>query len=84
MPITISGPWSDTTSTFQSMSLDDDDEIDEVRADRGHHRCRVRDTACRRSGRAHYHSLFISCESRSLGVERLKAQVLALRKGRSS
>lgn len=31
----FSGPWSDTTSTFQSMSLDDDDdEPDEVRLQR--------------------------------------------------
>jgi len=30
MPINVSGPWSDTTSTFQSMSLDDDDDFDEV------------------------------------------------------
>ena len=36
VPITFSGPWSDTTSTFQSMSLDDDDEVDEVRLGHGH------------------------------------------------
>lgn len=35
MPLIFSGPWSDTCSTFRSMSLDDDEEADEVRREEG-------------------------------------------------
>ena len=30
VPLIFSGLWSDTTSTFRSMSLDDEEEADEV------------------------------------------------------